>query len=674
MSLKRRILKWGLIGLFILAFALWFGFTTFLFSPLEDDYEFDVSTLIPRDVDFYLAKSELEEVFEPDLTLSIAEAWAESERGQALSSHPLYASTLSRIDLAEVRQEVQVALSNLPLEVDPLKLFGGRDVALAGYFQDPERRQNDWAVYGRVNWMGKLGVELLAYPGLLKLEQQGMAVETVEDDEGPVGFALSGGQLQRPLYLRRVQDVVVLATDDVLVQEVSGLLRTRGEDSLGLSAKYADRINVDDREGDELEVFLDYRALSEWKGWSGRYPDVQADTFTPAFLGRLFQSGAINEVMGRVGFGRVLRLDLHATLSSELMTPLQKRLYRMRSLSREDILNDVSRFIPGDAGLFLCGVGDLGDVLSMAREASEPALQTNLDDLVRSVWSYSDSLPLIDDIDSVFAGRFAFCMRDNDYPVAEDDPPNDGRVVPAWGLVLWVEDPAKLDELRNTVRSHQPEFGIQGREPGSGGLFRHQVGAWFVYEYWQPLVPGTGHISDARADTTAGSVFLVGNSHRLVAGMLDGFHNGSAQLSDHPTFRAQVVNSLAAPNVVLWLNPSAMDATWRGMSRDWAATSVSIDWSVERPRIEKLTIKEEIPDAIWGQLTPEQEQQLEMLAQPRLDQFEAEYRAQHGARFLREYQQRIDAWETIDGALISIGMDKSSMDVSARIRYPIEAP
>ena len=59
MSFRKRLLRIFAILLLVALFAGYFAFSTFLFSPLEGDLEADVSTLVPRDVDFFVAKAHL---------------------------------------------------------------------------------------------------------------------------------------------------------------------------------------------------------------------------------------------------------------------------------------------------------------------------------------------------------------------------------------------------------------------------------------------------------------------------------------------------------------------------------------------------------------------------------------------------------------------------------------
>ncbi len=680
MASKRRLLKWVLTPIVVLLFVLWFGFTTFFFNPLEDDYEYDVSTLIPRTVDFYFSKADLADDIDASLRLRVADDFQASERGQALAKLPAYQDLVGSFSIEDVQRELDASLEQVPIEVDPLALFGGRDVAVAGYFKSAERPETDWAAYGRANWVGKLGVALLGHPDLLDLEAQNMQVEEVEGSDAEfLAYKLSGGQLARPLFIRRVLDVIIVGTDEEMFAEIPELERTRGENSFGLSAKYDDHISTDDREGDELELYVDYRALSEMNGWTGRWPDTTSEFFTQAFLGRIFQSGSINEGIGTLSFGNYLGLRLHGTLSTELMTPVQKRLYRRRGADPDTILNDAARLVPADAGVFVYGHGDVGDLLREMLGSAEDALVSNLEDLVRTVWGYADCQPLIDDVETGLADRFAFCMRNNDYP---DDgpsgPPHDDAIVPAWALILFVDNQEKVLELRDMVHKKQAEFGIQGREPGEGGVWWNKVlGGKLVYEYWSPFVPGTGHLSSVIDDIAGGTkIFIVGNNHKMLGHMLRTYFEGAAKnyprLSENPSMSTQLRAGLASSDLVVYLNPRAMSDTWRAMAKGWAKDKVSIDWSVERPRIEKSVVEEKMPGATWGRLTPQEQEQLDMLVQPELDAFETDYRRQHGDAFYREYMDKIDAWEAMDVALVQLSLDQRTVDLSARVKFPLE--
>ena len=86
--MPRRFLKVALISLGVVLFTGYFAFSTFLFNPLEARYAYDVSTLLPRDVDFFAAKSNLASDFDSNLEPRFLARFESTEWGQALLQSP----------------------------------------------------------------------------------------------------------------------------------------------------------------------------------------------------------------------------------------------------------------------------------------------------------------------------------------------------------------------------------------------------------------------------------------------------------------------------------------------------------------------------------------------------------------------------------------------------------
>ena len=159
--MPRRFLKLALISLGVVLFTGYFAFSTFLFNPLEGRYPYDVSTLLPRDVDFFAAKANLAADFDGELQPRFLARLEASEWGQALLESPqwtaLQQGLLPKAQLESIRAE----LARLPVRVDPLAWFGGRDLAISGYATGPDLSSSRWILLGRANWKGKLAVALL---------------------------------------------------------------------------------------------------------------------------------------------------------------------------------------------------------------------------------------------------------------------------------------------------------------------------------------------------------------------------------------------------------------------------------------------------------------------------------------------------------------------------------
>lgn len=671
MSLKRRLLKYALILIGVFLFTGYFAFSTFLFSPLESRYGADLSTLVPRDVNFFFSKAQLQRDFDGFPKLAIADAFAATEGGEILLESEEFLRWKVESGVEQALRDFESAMAEAPVAIDPLSVIGGEDLALAGYFTGDDIGAADWALYARGNWIAKLGIALLDYPGLLGLE--GAELSAVSN-EGVI--SLSGTNLERPLHVSRVLDVIVVSTVPSLVQAAQSLDAVKGQDSYGNSARYFDHIqNKLSGEQRELEVFVDLRALSENKNVTGRFPDVNSDEFGEAFLGRLFQTGILREVSGVVDFPAGIALDLHGGVSTETLSVFQKRFYRTRGFSRSGQQPmEFARFCPADAGLFVYLHGSIGELLRQAYDSSERALQDNLDSLVNSVWGYPDTQPLIEDLNAAFHGRIGFVMRNYDYPRDPTGPPNDGSEVPAWCLILHADAAAKITEVHDRVNANSAQFGLQGATPDERGIYTEKVsGGFVVYEYWSQFVPGTGHIATVAVE----EYFLISNSYPMLGQMLKTFYEGGSsnpRLSDYGPFVALYQSGLENANILGWLNPSGMAPFLRKSAEQWARDEVEIDWSVMRPQIDRQVLSENYPEWDYNNLTPEQETKLEMLSSPARDAYQKSVYEEQIPSIYAKYERNILVSEMFSAVLMELDLDDKKIELVLRCLLPLSNP
>lgn len=682
-SSRRRLLRLVLTGLVVLLLAGYGAFTTFFFNPFEADYEFDVATLVPRDVDFFTAKADLEQDFDPFPVPAFAEELQASAAGQVLDRQVWYQDLLRELDVAGAIASLEEALSQAPVDVDPLGLFGGEDLALAGYFEGAELADARWAVLGRTGWIGKFGVELLDRPGWIGLDAQGITAEpvraTIQAKEQDVGVTLSGGQLTRPLTVARISDVVVLSVDPELAVAVARLASVRGEDSFGLSAKFADRIDVERRDGDELELFVDSVKLSRAMGWDTAWPDRGADTFFSAFLGRLFQLSFVNELAGRLAFAGGLTLDLEGQLSSEQLNSTQKRLYRQRHLDK-NALRQMAFLAPSDVGLFVTLRGGVSDLLTAALESIDEGSLQLFEDLVLDVWGYQDPSQLIQDLDEALQGKATFFVRANDYPAKADDPPNDGATVLAWALALVPEDSEKLKKVLDQIRTKPRAFGLERVGNEGNGIYTIPASTGsIITEYMNPLVPGTGQIAtlDVRVNET---YFLVSNSRNFLGHIDETLNdiNGalSRSLGSRVEFEAFVNTGLPSASALAWVDPRAIGPTLRKIFEETVRIQArsQIDWNSIRPGVEREVSRDNFGGATPGSLSNTQTEEFERLVEMRLDAIETEKVSETAPALRQAAFDRISLWEGVRTGLFELALDPKELAFHARLAIPLDPP
>ncbi len=661
--MKRRLIRYLVIGFMCLVLAGLWAFSYLFFNPFEGNYEYDLSSLIPREVDFYVSKADLAGDFDPLPRPAFAEDLEANAHGQALLELDFVKDLLDEIDVQEAMAELGAGLAELPIRQDPLEIFGGNDLALAGNLAGEDLSTADWALYGRVNWIGKLGLELLN-SGLVSLDAQGLSRTKLAR-----GVSISGARLVRPLYLTRIRDVVVVATREEFIDQAHEFDERRGENSFGLSAKYADHIAQLAEGEDDLEAYVDWRSLSEKLRLPGTWPDPRAQDFAVRLAARLFQVGALREAFGRMSFGNGLTFDLSGELSSELVSTEQKRIYREKGFEKAEI-KEFGSLAPGDVGFFVCARMPVRDLLTELVAALDEPTRGLIEDKVRDVWGQPDLSALLEDLSGAFQDRFALFLRDNDYPedTGADAPLHDDAPTSAWALALLVDDQEVVEELRAHIHANPGAFGIAGRDRDKGGIFYNEVaGGALIIEYHVATVPGTGLIATLEAPGRAGNYFLLGNSHRLLGQVnLAYLGKGVPSLAEDSWFETLVNTGLPSADVVVWSNPRAINATTHAVARREAELDLPlrIDWDVERPRIEARVKKEQFSGGIDS---TEDQQNFELAVQTEVDRFQREFAGEHLPALQASYVRPYDALELMSRGLFELTLDPKSVRLHGRI-------
>jgi hypothetical protein len=672
----RRLLRYFLIVLVLLLLGGLWAFSFFFFNPFEGAYEYPLASLIPREIDFYAGKNRLARDFDPFPRLAFLDAFEASPAGKAILELGVREQVASW-HLDHILGELDRSLAQLPVKVDPLSLFGGEGLALAGHFAGPRLDDARFAVYGRTNWMGKLAVELVA-GGWIDLSSQGLSVKPFEQEGKVQGVELSGGQLTRPIYLARLQDVVIVASEREFVTKARALDATRGQDSLDRSAKYTDNIVRTGTPGDELELYLDQRHLAENLKLAGTWPDARSNDLATALVARLFQLGSLRELIGSVDFAEVVSLDLVGELSSNVLTPFQSRLYEARGFDKEQMI-EVAKLVPADAGVFAYLHADIGDLLRELRgvvQAQDPAAISNLEDFVRSAWNV-DLDAFIDDIDASVRDRVGFFVREYDYAaeVGENVPPHDDTPVFAWAIILW-EDKPKVEAIRSVIKRDDvvAMLRIQGATPGTGGLWESTLqGGAKVDEYWNVLVPGTGQI--ATLEMTGREDYLViSNENRLLGQIFKLYSTGRTEegltrLSEQGTFKNWVGGGLASANLMAWFAPRAIAATSRRIAARTASESGAdmIDWSVERPRIEREVLAKNFPGETYGRVSAKNRDSYETMVQAEVDRFQARYLQQNLPKQNAETERWLQALGAVKCSFFELATDRKHLRLEGRV-------
>jgi len=667
MSLKSRFLRIALIGLAVLLFAGYFAFSTLFFNPLESDLDVDVAALAPRDVDFFAARANLDDSIATFPRLEIQDRLDQSPGWRAWVGSPEYAALDKDLGIESTLTSLSAAVAQIPLGKEPQDIFGGRDIAVAGYFRGRGLENADWAVYGRANWMGKLAAAALFRHTWFGLADRGLKV-TIDGDIASV----EGGGLARKVYVTRIQDVVIVATKVELAKAAHDLKSRAHTDSVYQSAMYYDHVhNAVGRsvDRDELEVVIDVPKLLAAIALPEPWPDTRSQDFLPAFLGRLFQVSSLKTAAGVVQAGEGASIDLYSDLNSEKLSTDMQRIYRARGFSRDDLLGTAAAMAPADTGLFVYVHAGIGELLKLAKESAEPALRANLEDTFRNTGKFPTLDALIAHLDASFKDRAAIIVRPNDYPIDPEGPRNNGASVPAWAIVLWSKDVAKIVDLRDTIGGKGSLFGLEGRKPGEPGYFNNTESGFEIREFWSPLVPGTGMIATCNAN----ELTIISNSFRMLGHILKTGTQGDERyprLADEPTFQALVRSSLSNGNAFLWANPRSISPILRATARERAATAIVVDWAAERQRVRTKLMREKFA----GRPTPlsdEDQKALDTLEEAEILRIESQIASEQVPAIMAREERTLTYAEQITAAMAVLALNPKSVEMSVRVLAPL---
>ncbi len=680
MSRKKRLLRVGCVTLALVAFVGYFTFSTFFFSPLEGRFKPDIAGLIPRTVDVYLARADLETAFSSFPDLAVADDLQKNPGVQAFLQSPEWAAFERENNIQETLENVRAEMAKLPLGLDVLDIAGGEDIALAANFAGKGIEDSEWAVYARASFYGKLAVSALRHPGLLGLKKQGMEATSAD---GVV--TLSGGQLTEPLHVARVRDVIIAGSSLSLVQSAIQLESARSEDSLLLAAPYGDAILSRERATNQrdIEVQFDLRKMRETWGMTKPWLDPKSERTQVAFAARLLPLEAVRRVLGVVDLDQGIDIGLVGEFSTEKMTSSQERVYRAKGFDQDEVMN-VAGFVAADATLFVYIRGPIATILQMLLDSLEPAARENLTSVVRRL-QFDSIGDAVQQLDRGLVDRLAFVVRPNDWDYEGDmvpdpvtgekryaGPPRDGKDVFAWAAVGWMSDEQEIDDIKNRIARAGPEIGIHGATPLDSGFFYKPIGGGLrVTEFWSPFVEGTGHI----AMLYYGENLILSNRYAMIDELVQNrVRRGSSAplLANRPDFQLQLQGSLSSANVLVWSDPGSGTELIEKQARAGAELRIrnSIDFVSKRREVEREVLKTAYQGRTRSQLDADEVMRFDDLVDAQLRSFQDRVVEENLPRELGDAERMTTYLEQIRSALMLLRLSQKDFEISVKVVTP----
>lgn len=536
MSSKRplQILKKLAIAAFLVVAAIALFLAAFVYNPFEGDLK-DFRDAVPREVDFYVRKTNLRADFggdsglvvgrgvlpEPNFwpALTDANGWRDMQPGPFATSF--------RRDMVPQLQQAVDGLAQLQEQsggfLDIARDIIGSEIVIAGYTEDRSKQppqplqQPWWCVYARVSWRLRFAHGLMGWSMAQDQARQGGVEITPIDGM----FQLKSPQMPEPLFLARKLDCLLLGNNKELLQQSLRLAEGGiDEQPFGLAAHYTEGVTTplqrwaEVNELDEpnlVEFSAATNAIDGFRRFAAKWPDANnRDSMNERVLASFLNLKGWNSISGAMlfeegnlsTFGRVV-------LNSNLHTPFQGAFYRAEKQDKEQWLTPFLRMVPESA----CAAAALrvpaGDFLDAMYDSLLQSERDIFDEAMRRCMfqgaQLADARDLIDKLELSLLPRMGFVFRKNVPDTSKNEkgelyvPVIARSPLPQVAWVFW---------LRQDVR-----VGAEGRSPAEDvvEMLRKYGSAVFkfanvynlpvnglpepVWEFTNPQIPGTGEIA-----------------------------------------------------------------------------------------------------------------------------------------------------------------------------------
>jgi hypothetical protein len=637
MKSKRPFRFWKLLAttLLVVVVLVALFFVALVWNPFEGELR-DVRDVVPREVDFYLRKTDLAGDFGGSGGLQIRKGqlpepafWAALTKSEAwtdLRQGPMVAS--ARRDLLPQLQQAVEAMATLQDSsggfLDIARDLIGSEVVIAGYTEDRSKKpaqplqQPYWCVYARLGWRLRVAYGLLGW-SMVQNQIRGQGVEIARDGEL---LMLRTPRLATPLYLARRLDCLMVGNDkNLLLQSLRLADGAEDEQPFGLSAQYTEGVvdplgrwaesnRID--HPNALEFSVATVALDPFRRFASTWPDAKnRDSMNERVLATFLNLKGWTSVSGALAFepGRLSMLG-RIVLNSNLHTPFQGSFYRAEKQAREQWLSPFLRMVPDSA----CAAAALrmppGEFLHAMYDALLQSEREVLDDSLRRCMfqgqQLADTRDLIERLKIALLPRMGFVFRKNVPDMSRNEQTGELYVpviarspVPQVAWVFWLRDlhdPATnrspADDLVDMLRRYaSPVFRF-------ANVYHLPVDGLpeQVTEFANAQIPGTGEI----AAIVFRDFLVLSNSGPLIKDILRtryGF--GSLRsIIEQPEFRRIEDELPHALNGFVWLRGDRLLSVlddYRAASQAQNAEPDPVWESEQRPTAEDAVRRAQYP-------------------------------------------------------------------------------
>jgi hypothetical protein len=510
----------------------------FIFNPFEGSLP-DMRDAVPRDVDFFLRKTDLAEDFADFPEPHFWQQFSDSSSWRTLEGGPIHRDLQANLQLdralEEIRAAIQQTRDNTGGFVDPVADAVGREVIVAGRLDGRSLDQVRWCLYTRVSWKVRAGWGLKNI-GVLQSALAGAGIQ-VQDEDDMLVFSMPGNP--QPIYAARYLDCLMISNDRDLMQESLDLVEGIGQgEPFGRSSIYVDGISkpiqswenrANPFETNAVEFYLRPQTLLPFQTLQRLWPDAgNLDSMNERVLAAFINLNAWRFLTGSLLFERdSLSVLARVELNRNEHTPFQGRFFQAEPQDRSRWLDPFLRMVPESACACAALRMPAGEFLQEMYRALDSVDQNLLDEGLRRTGEYQGMRDLIERIDLALLPRTGFVFSKNipdpQIPVVAISP------MPQVAWVFWVRPgmAKPLEEFQDVMRRHFKTF--QFEQAYEMPVITNATDK--ILELTHRQIPATGEIAMILFD----QFFVISNSGPLIRQMFETrFGGGRGSIMEGP--------------------------------------------------------------------------------------------------------------------------------------------
>lgn len=452
--MNKRVKRVFIVLIFLVP-LLYFTWTIMFFSPFEESFG-NIEYIIPRDVDFYVSKVDLDDDFDEFPAPRVLQELKVNREWREFQETAQFKELSGGKSIDDRLTEIRASIKDIPL--DPLEDFLGREVAVAGTF-GPPGKDNTFLAFFRGSWKAKFVFELMTWDFIRGMAPDPVIADSTAefDQRGFITLVLADGQ-GTTFYLKRCTDLIIAGNDEKLIADVAELVdlgRNSIDLSLGGSQAFVDKITAVTHEGEELVDF--HINLNNFFKRATFDDTLKANNidFSVMTAMDMFNPDFFRDLTGTVNLEDSLVLTARSEINKQNVQEADEAgFFDQGSLELQAGMTELASMLPPDVFLAGCAKLRLQHFLTTLEKNLEPDLRTLINDLVREggrhsiKWKLTGTWELIDYFDRMFGTKVYFALR----PRAKDKPiiPFE-QPLPSMALIFEIADPERLDLLEEVI-------------------------------------------------------------------------------------------------------------------------------------------------------------------------------------------------------------------------------